>query len=219
MRSRVMNYYALSRGQTIGYFGRRAGSSSKKGIVGAKNLQVVFIRHGEKPSDESKCGLSPDGWKRAFKIRDNFLSSGTFLCNTKPADVRLYAMKQKVDDDMTGHSIRPIETILPLADELGKAIDSSFKKDKQKDCVEDIISNCANKTVIVCWEHKALFDFYEKFGLAVPPKLIDLFQWSSQDFSKIVVFNFDSDSSLKTIDIRDQDNTQFLRTLTPKDWN
>ena len=183
--------------------------------ISATNLQVIFIRHGEKvmlpngKADPNKCGLSKEGWDRAFRIRDTFVQPSSFLKDKTSENIRFYAMQQKVKSGMIGSSIRPIETILPLADDLGLAIDSSFAKDEQKECVKKILQH-DNKTVIVCWEHKAILDFYPFFGLNIPEDELPNFTWSSDNFSKIVVLNYDSMGALDNIQIRDEDNDSVI---------
>jgi broad specificity phosphatase PhoE len=170
------------------------------------NLQVIFIRHGEKPNDKSFIGLNDQGWKRAFRL-PGYLK--TILQENDPSNIRIFAMKQKSDPEtMKGHSRRPIETILPFADGLGLAINDSFNKDKQTKLIEEVTSGSyAGKSVVVCWESDALrelcLDFADKFKTKEPAK--DAFNFKG-GFSKVVVFSFDKDGDLKKIEIRDQDS-------------
>jgi broad specificity phosphatase PhoE len=184
----------------------RLQHTSASAASSVANLQVIFIRHGEKPNDKSFIGLNDQGWNRAFRL-PGYLK--TILKENDPSNIRIFAMKQKIESDtMKGHSRRPIETILPFADGLGLAVNDTFNKDKQKKLIEEITcGSYAGKSVVVCWESDALreicLEFADKFNTKEPAK--DAFNFKG-GFSKVVVFSFDKDGDLKKIDIRDQDS-------------
>ena len=141
--------------------------------------QVIIIRHGEKPSSGDE--LSDRGWARAQALVQYF--------ETKPAVTRfgtpiaIYAMKPGSADT----SLRPIETVTPLAQDLGMTINTSFEKNDIKALVEEIMTNPLydKKMVLICWEHKMINNIASEFGVAPKPN-----QWSSSVFDSVWKINF-----------------------------
>jgi len=201
------------------------------------NLQMVFIRHGEKPSDAKFIGLDQQGWDRAFRLPNFFLPAGspTFLTHTDFNGIKIFALQQHIHDTTTmqAGSRRPIETVQPFADGLGVAINDSFKKEKtpgDKSKFLDLLlsGSYANQTVVVCWEHKDLAlivtAFAAKLGIQEPVPNVT-FYWDTPGanaqqpnpkshfgFSKTIVFNFDANGNKKNVELRDQDDSAFLLT-------
>jgi hypothetical protein len=121
--------------------------------------QIIFIRHAEKPSgsksDPDNGQLSDLGvahsscWVKFFQ---NIPSQ----VNVNKPDI-IYAMKQHKPTS----SNRPYNTILPLSKYLNIPINNSIERDDTKGIANAILSN-SDKTVLVCWEHKAIPDIANK---------------------------------------------------------
>jgi hypothetical protein len=62
---------------------------------------------------------------------------------------------------------RPLETVQPLATDLGLTVDISCDRDDQ-DCVADLVTawdkNGNGKNILICWEHDALTDIVTALG-------------------------------------------------------
>ena len=71
------------------------------------------------------------------------------------------------DYKSNGKRIRPYDTVKPLADKMGLAVDHSCDRDDE-DCAEDLIKRAAKngaRRILVCWEHKVLSDIAHKLGV------------------------------------------------------
>eukprot|EP01038_Epipyxis_sp_PR26KG_P007282 gene7282-9924_t len=183
----------------------------------AAGLQVVFIRHGEKPTIEDNygpnspigdeyIGLSPKGWLRAQDLPVKIIP---MLKEVESRNISIFAMKQKVNKKGVASSRRPLETVLYLADKLSLGINTDFEKEDYgvvTDKKEGILSGLyAGQSVIVCWEHNDLVKVIEAFD--IPKNKADI-EWSGATaYSKVVILNYDNDGKPETLEIRDQDNS------------
>ena len=110
---------------------------------------VILIRHGEKEGDD----LSPRGEQRARCLAQHFAGAGI---------THLYAY--------TDHpSKRSVETITPLAKQLGLPIDTREGRDDVSALVGDIASLPSSAVVLVCWEHKVLSQIASALGVKDAP--------------------------------------------------
>jgi hypothetical protein len=123
---------------------------------------VVFIRHAEKqlgdepPKSVSVDGqldpesLTPRGWQRAGALIGLFVprpdGSGAIL----PTPTHLFASKLGPHSQ----SRRPRETLEPMSQRLGLAIDASHTQDDLEGLERDI--KAATGHVLVAWEHKRI---------------------------------------------------------------
>ena len=66
----------------------------------------------------------------------------------------IYAQAQKHETS----SVRPIETVRPLAKMLGLTIDKDFDRDDYRNMVKEILAAKKYKShsVLICWEHKVI---------------------------------------------------------------
>jgi hypothetical protein len=148
----------------------------------AAPAQVIIIRHGEKPAAGNN--LCPQGVCRADALASVFPKQfGT------PAAI--YAMAPDSEDG----SLRPIETVTPLANALGLTINSGFTRLQFAQVVDAIKNNPSydGKMVLVSWEHKAIPGLTQEFCAqgaaagacdAVPGK------WSGSVFGQAWILNF-----------------------------
>jgi hypothetical protein len=113
-----------------------------------ENMQVIIIRHAEKPGDPSIDNdadgpdLSTRGYERAGAL-------AAYIIATFGKPDFLFATKQ------SKHSNRPVETITPLAQALNLKIDSKHADDDFPNVAEDILKNSKyeRKLVLICWHH------------------------------------------------------------------
>ncbi|KAK0527834.1 hypothetical protein OC842_004743 [Tilletia horrida] len=133
--------------------------------------RIILIRHGEKQKGGGK-GLAPKGKLRAQCLKHVF-GRGEYKVD--------YIMAQAYKPD--GRRSRPYQTVKPLADHLGIHVDLHCERE-QADCVarRALAAVDQGKTVLICWQHKALSDIARAFGvhgLRYPPSRSDiLFQLS-----------------------------------------
>jgi len=122
-------------------------------VAAASNSTVYLIRHGEKPADDGQ-GLSPRGKKRAQCLRDVFGAASEYNIG--------YIIAEEPEDN--GDRTRPLETVKPLADDLGLKVDTSCDKE-DPDCVQDLVDDYdGGKNILICWEHSILTDIAEELG-------------------------------------------------------
>jgi hypothetical protein len=165
-----------------GFIGAFAVLAMLAGTAAAAPAQVIIIRHGEKPSTGSDL-LVPQGVCRADALAKVFPAQfGT--------PVAIYAMNP---NDADG-SMRPIETVTPLANALGLAIDHDYTRKKLAQLVQDIMGNDSyqGKIVLICWEHKIIPEMIQAFqdggwnseSMTWPSK------WSGDIFDQAWILNF-----------------------------
>jgi hypothetical protein len=130
---------------------------------GARSPRIMIIRHSEKPGkpgppfgvdhagNPDPESLAPRGWQRAGalavffapargELQDEAISVPQYLfaCGNEPERARL----------------RPLETITPLAEVLGTAVDTRFIKGEEAE-----LAACAMDCpgpVLISWEHNNL---------------------------------------------------------------
>ncbi|KFX91737.1 hypothetical protein V490_05751 [Pseudogymnoascus sp. VKM F-3557] len=123
---------------------------------------VFLIRHGEKPADGGN-GLNGQGLQRAQCLRDVFGSSSSYNIG--------HIMAQTPDSD--GSRARPLDTVQPVASDLGLSVDISCDRDDQK-CVADVVNNYSGSgNILICWEHDALTDIVDELGDSKAPSYPD----------------------------------------------
>jgi phosphohistidine phosphatase SixA len=104
--------------------------------------RILLMRHAEKSDDPQDPHLSADGQARAARLADYV--PATF---GRP-DVLIATAVSK-------HSSRPLETLQPLSDKIGVAIDATFADQDYGALAEDLLSRPSFKgrLVVVCWHH------------------------------------------------------------------
>jgi broad specificity phosphatase PhoE len=124
---------------------------------------ISLIRHAEKqlgdgpprgvlvdgsPDPES---LTPRGWQRAGALVGLFVpradQSGVTIL---PTPTRLFA--SEVGEH--SHSRRPLETLLPLSERIGKPLEEPFLQDELDRLVAAI--RASDEHILVAWEHKRI---------------------------------------------------------------
>jgi broad specificity phosphatase PhoE len=120
----------------------------------------MVIRHAEKPNDSGGVmpdgsadteALTPTGWQRAGALVGLFAPpDGHF------ADSRL-ATPRTVYASGVGHhskSLRPQQTVTPLAEELGLRVNIDHPKGDEAALVQ--AATMIGGTVLIAWEHEAI---------------------------------------------------------------
>jgi hypothetical protein len=100
-------------------------------------------------------------------------------------------------------SMRPIETVTPLARALGLTIKHGYTRKKLVQLVQDIMGNAdyEGKMVLICWEHKVIPALVQTFqdngwnanSAAVPDK------WPGDVFDQAWILNFAGNPSFQII--------------------
>lgn len=122
---------------------------------------IMLIRHAEKPLGdvpphgvtqngvEDPESLTTRGWQRAGALAGLF-GQPEGARSTRPGlpgPTHLFASKVGVNSS----SRRPLETLQPLADRLGMAVDTRFLKHEQANLVEALLA--IDGVALVSWEH------------------------------------------------------------------
>jgi broad specificity phosphatase PhoE len=122
--------------------------------------KIMVIRHAEKPNGASGVmpdgtgnseALIPTGWQRAGALVGLFVPPGGHF-----ADPHL-ATPQAVYASGIGHhskSLRPQQTVAPLAAKLGLSVDTGHAKGDEAALVQ--AATAIGGTVLIAWEHEAI---------------------------------------------------------------
>lgn len=147
--------------------------------VSAAPAEVIMIRHGEKPASGNE--LNDQGWQRAYALAGFFTTNPEVLTFGTPAAI--YAMAQK---GATG-SIRPIQTVSPLAQKLGLPIQHPYLRGQTDQLAQEILSDSAydGKMVLICWEHNAIPSMLPAFGWTAGPDA-----WPGDAFDRVWILDF-----------------------------
>ena len=141
--------------------------------------QVILIRHAEKPLEGNE--LTIEGQKRAAALATYFTKAPEVLRFGPPA--ALYAMRPAREDS----SVRPIQTLTPLASVLNLKINTDYSNDQYLEMVRAIKNNPAylGKMVLICWEHHVIPEIARAFGAAQAPK-----KWHGHVFDRVWILTF-----------------------------
>ena len=141
--------------------------------------RVIVIRHGEKPEQGSE--LNERGRQRARALVAYFQNEAAVVVFGPPAAV--YAMAPKGPDG----SVRAIQTVQPLADNLGLKIRQDFKKKQIDQLVSAIMADRSleGRMVLVCWEHAVIPDIIKAFGWKDGPD-----KWSGGVYDRAWTLDF-----------------------------
>jgi broad specificity phosphatase PhoE len=138
----------------------------------APSTLVMIIRHGEKPDDsnpgvdadgnQDDSSLTETGWNRAHRLVDLFDpaqgSPRPGLAHPKA----IYAAGANDDGD----GARTRETVTPLADQLGIAVNTSFGKGDEKALVAHVIAQPG--PTLISWQHGEIPTIAEAFPSVTP---------------------------------------------------
>jgi hypothetical protein len=155
----------------------------------AMPAQILIIRHGEKINDVDP-NLSERGRARAKALADFFTTNSEMIRFGSP--VALYAAEPK------GGSLRPIQTITPLAEKLSLPINHSYNKKSISAMVAEITRNSKyqGQTVVISWVHDSIPEIASQFGAVDAPTT-----WDSTVFDRVWVLQFGSSKTPKFKDV------------------
>ncbi len=127
--------------------------------------EIIFIRHAEKP--EVGDDLNDKGNQRAQLLTKYFTTNKDVTKFGTPAAI--YAMGRATP---TMGSLRPLETVTPLATSLGISVNSNYKKNDYQAMAQEILSKPEyfGKMVLICWEHNILPQVVDAFGYTAAPQ-------------------------------------------------
>lgn len=141
--------------------------------------RVLIIRHGE--AAEHSNGLSLRGKTRAAALVPYILETDYLQDFGHPVALIAHQPNQ------VEPSRRPIETLQPLAKDLGLSINSMFTHDKWESMVDYVKNNPAfeGKTVLICWGQKNMSLIAERFGVSPRP-----LPWPTETYDRIWIIDF-----------------------------
>ena len=121
---------------------------------------VMLLRHAEKPLGDGPPhgvtvdgtldpeSLTPRGWQRAGALVGLFAPDPSGTRSPRlPAPTHLFASQI----GPRSSSARPRETLLPLGERLGLAVDGSFGKDQLAELVQAV--EAIDGIILIAWEH------------------------------------------------------------------
>lgn len=121
--------------------------------LGTTPARLLVMRHAEKTGDKRDMSLSPAGAARAAKL-------AVYIPQTfgRP-DFLVAAMKSK-------HSNRSYETLVPLSQATGVAIDTGYRDTDARDLAEALMRGgaYAGKFGVISWHQNALPDLIRALG-------------------------------------------------------
>jgi hypothetical protein len=120
----------------------------------------MLVRHAEKPLGEGPPrgvtidgmpdpeSLTPRGWQRAGALVGLFVAAASGDRSTAlPTPTHLFASQVGPDSS----SARPQETLVPLSERLGLAVDTRFRKQQLPELVQAV--EATDGIVLIAWEH------------------------------------------------------------------
>jgi hypothetical protein len=117
---------------------------------------VLVMRHAEKLADVANPHLSPAGEARATAL-------AAYIPTTFWVPDFIFATM------ISKHSARPIETVTPLSQQTGVAINSDLADQEYGVLARDLLTDAtyAGKHVLVCWHHGNIPPMLRALGAAV----------------------------------------------------
>lgn len=160
--------------------------------------QTIFIiRHAEKPAVGGQSGvdemgsadhrsLTPRGWQRAGAWAELLVPALTPGALPKPGALFASAPagSSTGDDEGGSKSRRPLETLTPLAEKLGIAINLKYTKGDEVTLAQAISQ--LSGVVLVCWQHEdivAIATALQGTSAGLPGK------WPGDRFNVILKFD------------------------------
>lgn len=103
---------------------------------------ILVMRHAEKPQDAGDPNLSPAGYARAASV-------AAYVPHTFGQPDFIFAAATSKD------SARPVETVTPLSQHVGVALDASIDDKDYGKLATDLLGKqkYAGKRIVVCWHH------------------------------------------------------------------
>ena len=147
----------------------------------ARPARVILLRHAEKPPDDSHVHLSERGSSRARALVAFLATKPVLGTNGSPAALFAPQVSSR------GHSLRPSETLEPLADHLKLPIQARYGPGDYADLAKQVLSDPSldGKTVVVCWIHNYLPALAKAFGVKPEPA-----HWKRSVYDRVWVITY-----------------------------
>ena len=136
-------------------------------------LQIVIIRHGEKPT--AGDNLSPEGLERALALPE-------VLNNLLPRPPHFTYVPCIGTDKEDTTRVRMMQTVLPYAVQHNLTINSDYAPDEIKGLVKELRHH--RGTVLLVWEHHNIVNIAAGLGIKEPQ------QWPDDDYDSIWTITF-----------------------------
>ncbi|MDO7873575.1 histidine phosphatase family protein [Hymenobacter sp. ASUV-10] len=136
-------------------------------------LQVVIIRHGEKPTEGDN--LSAQGFGRALALP-------AVLNRVMPRPPQFTYVPCIGTDKDTTTRVRMMQTVLPYAVQHNLTINSDYAPDEVKGLAKELRRR--RGTVLLVWEHHNIVRIAAALGIAEPQ------EWPDDDYDSIWTITF-----------------------------
>ncbi len=146
--------------------------------VVAQPARILLIRHGEKPEGRADPRLAAAGRERAQRWVGYFTASPlrtpTVLFAPQPTKGR--------------RSVRPIETLEPLAKAMHQKVKTPFASEDYAKLAHQLLTDpeLNGKIVAVCWVHHSLPQFAAALGVEPAPA-----RWKESDYDGVYEVTFE----------------------------
>jgi hypothetical protein len=154
--------------------------------------EILLLRHAEKPDGTNgKKGFTPEGredekslairgWQRAGGLAA-LLASNRLIGSHLPSPDRIYASAFR---EGGGHSRRPEQTVLPLAQRLGLPVDLTWALHQERAFGAALAAEAG--VALVCWQHQGLADLARAIAAPQPlPELPEGWSWPEDRYDVI----------------------------------
>ncbi len=154
-------------------------ATTQTSAILAQPARILLIRHAEKPAKAENPHLSLAGRQHANVWMGYFTNSTDrlpdFLFAPRPSEKH--------------PSLRPIETLEPLAHHLGKPIETPFGSVDYAKLSQQLLTDprFKGKTVAICWVHQSLPQFVASLGVDPEPE-----PWMETVYDKVYTVTFDN---------------------------
>ena len=150
--------------------------------VQAMPAQVIIIRHAEKYEDRGQIHISPKGRTRARALAELFQSDPRVLEFGRPAAIIAQSPTAKK------LSRRCIETVDPLAQELGLPVISQFTYGQAGELVQWLKQQRQydGKAVLICMQHLEVDELAQALGVAdLRPRI-----WPHETYDRLYILTY-----------------------------
>ncbi|KPD02374.1 histidine phosphatase family protein [Moellerella wisconsensis] len=179
------------------------------GQMAYSSQTIVFIRHGEKPDNDSGQ-LTCKGLNRSLALPD-------ILINKYGIPQAIYAAAPK--QNKLGHSLRALQTISPTAIRLSLPINLKYHAKETKELQRSLLNDkYADSVIFVAWEHDNLVKTAKAIMEQLGGDSEQVPKWKGDDFDSIYVIRIERTSNNEThvSFMREQQNLTHLSTICPK---
>jgi phosphohistidine phosphatase SixA len=148
--------------------------AAKNYDAGGGPSAVYVIRHAEKPDSADDPNLSSKGYERAKALAGvipQHFCTPDFIFATAPSK----------------HSVRPLETVRPLAEVLKMKILDPYADADYAKLAHDLLTDprYSGKTILVCWHHGAIPNLAKALGAKDAPD-----KWNPDVFDRVWLLKF-----------------------------